>query len=146
MRAKTFKQVMARKPRQFEQILDKVEELRLLNEVLVRYIDSDLAPHCQVANFRAGCLVIMANSAAWATRLRYTFPELLSRLRYEGRLYNLSSLHCIVRKEHFMPSAPKQAPLTISSENAQLFEDIAATETDPELAAVLQKLARNGRR
>lgn len=63
------------------------------------FLDPLLEPHCQVANLRSGCLVIMTDSAAWATRLRYTFPDLLSRLRFETRLFNVTSLQCVVQKE-----------------------------------------------
>lgn len=144
MKYKSFKHVLARQPYRVRQLLDKVEEIRCLNELLQQFLDPFLAPHCQVANYRSGCLVIMADSAAWATRLRYAFPDLLGQLRYAGRLTGLLSLHCIVQKKQVTPPAPTYTPLSLSLENAALFEDLSKAESDSDLAEAIKKLAAHG--
>ncbi len=141
MRYKTFKQVLARQSGQVERLLDKVVVLQQLNDQLQAFLEPSLAAHCQVANLRDGCLVIMADSAAWATRLRYDFPDLLSRLRFEARLFNITSLHCIVSKMPAPKAMPTCAPVKLSAEYASLFADLAKTESDEVLAAALKKLA-----
>lgn len=142
MAKKTFKHLIARQTGKLEQVLERVESLRRLNERVMLCVDPDLQAHCQVANFRQGCLVMVVDSAVWATRLRYSFPELLNRLRFEARLFEVSSLQCVVRKVS-MPqiSKNKEKSLSLTAENAQLFLEIAENESDPILAASLKRLA-----
>lgn len=140
--SKTFKQIVATQRGQLERLLDKVEELKILNETVSGLLEPALVPHCQVANLRSGCLVLMADSAAWATRLRYSFPDLLSRLRFEARLFNITALQCVVQKEKLTIQKPvKDSPLKLSSENAKLFASMAQEESDPDLANALRKLS-----
>ncbi|MBI5448397.1 MAG: DUF721 domain-containing protein [Gammaproteobacteria bacterium] len=144
MRFKTVKQVLARQSGQMGRLLEKVDELNALDRLVKSCLDPFLIPHCQVANLRSGCLVMMAESAAWATRLRYTFPDLLSRLRYEARLFNVTSLQCVIQKNPPIHSQVAHATLSLSAENAALFAAMAQEEPDPLLAAAFKKLSLRG--
>lgn len=143
MAKKTFKQLMARQFGGVEQVLERVEYLRRLSERVMPLVDPDIAPYCELANFRAGSLIFVVDSGVWATRLRYTFPDLLNRLRFEARLFDVANLQCVVRKHS--PTRQKPAvtrpALQMSEENASLFEALAEQETDPLLAAALKRLA-----
>src|SRR3990167_1965297 len=129
MNHKTFKHILAKQKGCFRDIVDKIEELKRLNELLSLYLEADLAPHCQVANFRSGCLVIQVDSSVWAMRLRYLFPDLLSRLRYEARLVQLVSLHCIVRQYVDVEKSRRTSPPSqLSSVGKYFLEDLKRRE------------------
>lgn len=42
-------------------------------------IPADLQPHCDLANYRDGVLVLTASSPVWATRLRQSSPAIIHR-------------------------------------------------------------------
>lgn len=52
--------------------------------MLAGALDPTLADHFQVANARQNCLVLLARSPAWATRLRMQAAEVLEILRRSG--------------------------------------------------------------
>ncbi len=146
MRYRSFKQVLAKQFGDFSRLLDKAQELRELNEIVHRFLDAELGLHCEVANVRSGCLILIVDSASWATRLRYELTNLLDRLRYEARLFQISSVQCFVRKRPLRKNASisKTAP-ALSHENAKLFYAQAAEESDADLAEALRRLAKRSK-
>jgi len=79
------------------QIVQKAKQLQTLEQQMRAHLAADLAKHCKVANYHHGCLVIETDSAVWATRLRYSTPDLLTSLRQEEKLYQLRSIRHYVR-------------------------------------------------
>ncbi|NVJ51579.1 MAG: DUF721 domain-containing protein [Gammaproteobacteria bacterium] len=61
-------------------------------------MSKNLALHCRVINFRDNNLIIAADSAAWATRLKFAQNDLLSDLRAEG-MHGLRSIKVIVANQ-----------------------------------------------
>lgn len=120
----------------------KVEQLQKL---VREYLEPQLYEHCRVANFRRGCMVIEVNNAAWATKLRLVQMDLCTKIRVEGKFYQLSSIKISVqptmqntnlrkkkRKRHFQPSAKVTAAI----------KEQAADCTHPSLSNALEKLAK----
>ena len=94
---KTIRSLLNNNNGQLGQLLKKNQQLETINALVQPLLDEELALHCQVANFREGCLVLQADSAAWATRLRYQIPVLLQALRTPDRLPNIATIRLIVR-------------------------------------------------
>ena len=65
------------------------------------FVPEELKTHCCVANFEKGILVFAVESSVWAMRFRYIVSDLLSRLRKEANLPQLSSIECYVEPEFF---------------------------------------------
>ena len=55
-----------------------------VQRLLADSVDPSLAGHFQVANLRQNHLILLAPSAAWATRLRMEAQSLLQTLRRSG--------------------------------------------------------------
>jgi hypothetical protein len=55
-----------------------------VQQILSGSVDPSLADRFQVANVRQGRLILLAPSAAWATRLRMDTPRLLETLHRAG--------------------------------------------------------------
>jgi hypothetical protein len=82
---------MARSPRSVRQLLKNKPTLKLIEaeisaqqallEQVRQLLPGDLASHCVAAQERDQQLVLHLDSPAWATRLRYTSPQLLSLLK-----------------------------------------------------------------
>lgn len=73
------------------------------NETVQQILDPSLAPHCQVASYEQGKLLLLADSAAWATLLRYQIPTLLQSLRAHASWGELRTIQVKVGKA--MPPA-----------------------------------------
>ncbi len=79
------------------QLLQKAENLRHLNESLQNWLPKDLALQTQVSHIEDGILVMVANSSAWATRLRFETPKLLKTLRQDPEFCGLKSIKVKVK-------------------------------------------------
>lgn len=88
-------------------------------------------------------LVLYTTSPAWATRLRYLGPRLLSQV---GTLPTLAAVTririCIVPAAEAPPSPPSTRP-TLSNDSAALLHRAADTLQDEALAGVFRRLARH---
>jgi hypothetical protein len=64
--------------------LEHASLLLKLQQILSGSVDPSLADRFQVANVRDSRLILLAPSAAWATRLRMEAPRLLDALHQAG--------------------------------------------------------------
>jgi hypothetical protein len=65
-------------------LLAHARVLDRLDQKLTSIIDPALSPHCQVAEFRDHCLILVCSSATFATRIRMISQQLLDTFRDEG--------------------------------------------------------------
>ena len=63
-----------------ESYVQTAKRIAALSALLKEVLPAALRGHCEVANYKDGCLIIQANSAAWATQLRYLVADLQTRL------------------------------------------------------------------
>jgi hypothetical protein len=80
-------------------IYRKAGQLEVLQRKINYFLPEDLRAHCFIANFERGILVFAVENSAWAMRFRYLALDLLSRLRNEADLPQLSSVECYVEPE-----------------------------------------------
>lgn len=125
-------------------LLEQVGWRRRLTALLHDCLDSSLAVHVQAANLRNNRLVIQADSAAWATRLRYLAPQLLSCLRSQPQLAQLVQLEVRIAPQTQVPIVPPR-PMRLSASNARLLEATAECTQHAALRAALKRLSRRAR-
>jgi len=99
-------------------VLQKTAQLTQLNAMLQRHVDADIREFCQAANFQQGMLVILVPNGSVATRLRFSTPDLINRLRKEEKLYNLGNIEIKISQA---PSSRKKLRKT---------KDISASARD----------------
>jgi len=92
-----MKKILQKPQAQLQKILQKAEEIAALDTCLSEFLEPELAKHCAVANLRENCLIIVCDSATWATHLRYATPDLLQQLRRKKQFYQLRSIEHYVR-------------------------------------------------
>lgn len=79
-----------------KQLINKVQQLDALANQVNKLLPEEFINKVTVANFRQGCLVLQVDNGAWATKLRFQTPMLLSGLRNDG-IPELVSINIIVR-------------------------------------------------
>jgi hypothetical protein len=68
----------------FARLLAHARVLTRLDGILTSVLEPALAEHCQVADFRDNCLVVICSNASFATRLKMISQQLLESFREEG--------------------------------------------------------------
>jgi hypothetical protein len=125
-------------------LLQKAGALQRINQQVGAYIGKPLNEHVFLANIRNDTAVVMADSAAWLTRVRYLAPQLLMFFQQEPSLKNLH-----VTKIEFKVRPPEQSqqtarpPLTISQHSAHFLSQTADTFSDPKLRDAIRRLAKH---
>lgn len=85
--------------KQLSDICQRSIQLEELSEKVLQFIPKELAPHCQVASFNKGCLILSTTDGHWASLLRYALPELRDALRKEAQIYQLTSIKITINTE-----------------------------------------------
>jgi len=141
------------KPFQIRNLLERSEISRLLSraralgelDALVHeLIPSPLNVHCHVLSVRDGTLVVAADSAVWAARLRYQSSLLVKQLSGASSV-KLRTVQVRVRASEQPPECritPIRQP--VSGRNSLALKQAARSVTDAGLKAALLRLA--GRR
>jgi hypothetical protein len=117
----------------FGQLITHARLLNHLNQLLATILDPGLSPHCQVAELRNHCLILVCSNATFATRLRMISQHLLETLREEGvngieqielRIAPVNRPQPEVRKQRNLSPAAVQALGRFASDSGD--EDIQA--------------------
>jgi len=120
----------------------------MLTRCLACELPVDCSGHFHVANLRSGLVVVLAESPAWATRLRQLSPEILAILQQcgHGRLLHVR----VISRPGNQPVRASRVPARvkhercISPESSSLITRAAAGIEDDGLRAALLKLAAHG--
>jgi len=129
-------------------LVHRVNSLKILQTILLKCLPENVSHHCQVANITEGQLVIMVDSANWATQIRFNMGDLLQKLRQHAPLYSLKHISCIVRP----PVGPAIRPTNVRTvakmtpNTAQLIVEAAEAIADPKLKQQLISIAKNIKR
>jgi hypothetical protein len=83
------------------EIVSKAQFLKGNNHLLEQFLQKakpTLIGRCCIANIREGQLVIQADSAAWATQLRFLTASLLTWFRTSGGMPALTGVKVIMKQ------------------------------------------------
>jgi len=109
------------------------------------HLPEELAEHLHVGGFRDGRLTLIADGAAWLTRLRYEQPRLLELLHELPGFEAVQGFTLKVR-----PVRPPKAPLRqvrhLPTRAADEISSCAADTEDPRLREALERLASHAER
>ncbi len=124
-------------------VLRQASVLRILEDALRQHLPEPLNQHFRVARVEAPArLVLVTDSAVWATQLRYQSAVLLEALARAGG----AACHKVEIKIGPLSASPPrpapQPPLTAAA--AQFIRRTADHVGDEELAAALRQLALRG--
>jgi hypothetical protein len=118
-------------------------QLETLNQQVLALLPESMQSHCFVGAFNKGALLLMVDSPAWASQLRYLVPELRDKLRSDGGLYQLTAIKIVIVTEkppQEKPSLKKTIPL--STKARQAINDASQQCQDEALKQALFSLAR----
>jgi len=117
------------------------------SRVLAAHLPSPLGSHCRVANVEGSTVVVQADSAAWAVRLRFMAPtvcDALSPLFAGPTLRHVKVSVC--PPVAVAPVQPSDKRPALTAESARVLELAAEAVADPGLKDALRRLSRRSDR
>ena len=126
-------------------VADLITRARHIQRVARRVaplLGEELAAHCRVAQLDRQVLVLIADSPAWANRIRFQGPQIQRDLAAAGM--PVSRLEVRVRPPEAPPREEIPIPIKpLSEHSAKCLEALASAHADSPLGAALQRLARH---
>ena len=137
---------LLKKPKnQLVKLIDKVNRLHAVNQYLHDILEPNLVKHCKTANIKGHQLILITDTAAWATRLRYITPDLIKILRKKIELKEIETIHCVISPKNFTVESEKPTAQTkpfISDKNIRLLKSVAESIHEETLKKALLKLTK----
>lgn len=131
---------ITRKTYDLDRLFRKADAIAKLNKDLDDALPENLRGQFKIAGYKDGVLKLVVHSAALATRLKFTQSQLISQLRLNPVLKELTSISIKIRPASYKKKlVNKLQPL--SHENAQLLTEEAGQTKDKGLRDVLLRLA-----
>jgi len=127
---------------QLRQITAHAKLLRRINAQLHTALDPVSAEHCSVANLREQTLILQTTSPAWASRLRFHIPELLSMFKSSSISVQEIQIKIVPETQKHTTSEQHSEPQFISGETATLLESVADDISNNELKSSLRRLSK----
>ena len=120
---------------------ERARELGEREAQIAAGLPAHFAGHWRLAAVSGGRVRLVADSASWATQLRFAAPQVCATLREHG-------LEGIKRMEVGIgtppPARPQPRPRILSEPARRTLESAAATQEHAPLANALRRLARRG--
>ena len=119
-------------------LCNHIEQLGKLQIKLHDYLEPPLNEHVIIADYRQKTLVFHADSAAWATKLRYRTPEILKLFRND--LPGIRTIRIKNPPVETREQATRHAARA-SSETVDTIREVAGRIDDPPLRSALLRIA-----
>lgn len=120
----------------------KAEAIGRFQRLLESKIQPAARPHCKLAMYRDGQLLIIVDDGHWATRLRYQQKRLLRELQELPQFEGLRQLVFKVQPDTTVQPAKRKVEL-LSESAAESIEASAECISDPGLKAAMERLAKH---
>jgi len=133
--------ILANNSPDLRQIIKKTRVLNALNNALQQTLDAPLKNHCIAANISNNQLVIIADTSAWAIRVRYEQYNIIEGIKGCTNVHFLKSIVVKVRPISPEQPTPRRLVIPLSNNASKNIWDTAYTINDPKLKLALQRLS-----
>lgn len=120
---KTFTQLVAKQNTQLTKLISQTAQHKNYAHILNSLLDPNLAQHCNFAKLHKDTLVLVVDSAAWATRLRYAIPDILKILVTQPLFQEVKKIRYLVAPQ-LEDTTTKKPKTPLSPQNEKLWREL----------------------
>lgn len=135
---------LLREAKPLQSLFAEAQRLAHLQQLLDSQLQPAARPHCHVASWRGGSLLLIVTDGHWATRLRYQQNRLLRQLATFEEFTGLARILFKVQPRT-LATAPKRS-VTLTESAAETLHEAAEGISNPQLKAALERLASRSRK
>ncbi len=142
--ARSVRSLLAESTGGLAELVAAAGRLEQVDAALAEVLDPAVRAHVRAIGLDGGILTLLADSPAWATRLRFLAPMLREELAGVGPLERVAIVARPVSPERVLEPPVRQAA-SLSEETATLLESIADGIADSALSESVRRVARHRR-
>jgi len=105
----------------FQKLIVKANQLTQLNRLFKSLLEPTLAQHCNLAKLEKDQLTVIVDNAAWATKFRFSIPDILKNLRIQPEFKMVKTIRFMVAAAESKP--PNLVKTKHSAKNAELWAE-----------------------
>ncbi len=132
--------VFAERPNNTSKLIAAAKKHKEITNKIRSYLPVELAEHCEFGSIKGSSMIIFADSAAWATRLRFHSNELVRYINKEYK-YSLTAIKFKITPAKGKPKKPKPEPFHIDKENISNIRQLSSSVKNKALGDALARLA-----
>lgn len=122
-------------------LVSRAHRMIALQKAVNEVLPADCRDYCRPASYRNGVLKLQADSAAWATKLRFQQPLILNALKQRRGFADLRKIQVKVIPNYDKPKI-QVAAKPISAASAEHLRETADSIDQPELSEALRRIAK----
>ncbi len=121
----------------------KLRLLQRLQASISFHIDPEMLKHIQVTNYHNQTISLHTDSAALATRLRYSVPDILASIQRTPFPVPVKSIRVLVNPSSTSKTDKPANHFTMSESTSTYLQQVADTIDDAEIKGRLRRLSLN---
>ncbi len=127
-------------------LVTRTRQLSHLTHILRQQLEPDLAAHCYIGNLDRENLVILVDSAAWASKLRFHSQTLLAQLQAAHQSFaSIEMIRVKILSQSVSAPEPVYQKPQMNKENAKGLNTLAESIQDEALQSALARLAKRAK-
>lgn len=123
---KTIGEILEKNNSILSKLIKKTNDTRSLELVFQSVLDASLVKNCQFASLEGSIVTISVKNASWATRVRYSIPDMLKNMRTQPEFKNITSIRYIVSRHQISTEKIKKKQIKLSQYNEVLLKKMLA--------------------
>ncbi len=140
------KHLQRKKSGRLGKIMSHTRQLAEFNTLFLAYLPPNFRDHATLAQMDSESWVVQTDSSAWATRLRYSLPNIRQQLGQQVGIKLPAPKIRIVPPDADLPEQPPPRRISVTDEMVNALESAARDLNDPRLGAAMMRLADHARR
>jgi len=135
---------LLRKPgSQLESLAIQGRKFQQLTASIHNLLPEVMRKHCLGVGIRGTRLILVTDTAAWATSLRFQSRDLLRQMRAQPNFSQLESVRVkVIPKQTVIPAQTENKPPYTTQFTAKLIDSLAKTMTNPDTGRLLRRLSQ----
>ena len=142
-KCKSIESLVSAEPSPLQNLVKKAQRIQQLGKMLESRLDPSFPGNFTLANINDGVATILANSSAWATRLRYHIPDILDELKKQLRQDRVKTVRIKIAPTHQDIPAIEKKQNKLSREAASYLIRTADDFGDSPIRDTLLSIARH---
>ena len=127
-----------------QKLRQEAKKLERLQGFIDSFLEPEVAKRLHVGSQGSDFIVLIAESSAWAAKIRYLVPVILQNLATQPEYATINTVRIRTEKnDRPAPYTPEIRRLALGKKAASALEESSELIEDPEIAAALRRLGRH---